>query len=221
MENYDTEGQSYEFLNTEKVEACFHQLLDLLLSGKHIDEKYYTLFALLRDEECGFKKFFKQLYRLELVADVFDGTPCYYLTPIPGIRSDLLDNKPAGYLSERETIYGLMLLDIYYLRYFDKVKVVVWEDMMHKILESEHQKSYQTLLFSSVRDSYDEKEWNDVKKTFERVFRRFVILGWVEPTEIEGKEWAFELRPALFRLAKLYESELNDFDKFCELYKTA
>ncbi|PSL44672.1 hypothetical protein CLV51_10544 [Chitinophaga niastensis] len=219
MANYLAEEKSYEFLSSGKVEACFHELSDLLLSGKHIDEKYYAFFTLLRDEEAGFRDFFKHLYKLEFVHDVFDGTPCYYLNPIPGVRSNLVDKKSAGFLSSRETIYGLMLIDIYYLRYFDKVKIVVWEDLMHKILESEHQESYQTLLFSSVRDSYDEKEWNMVKSTFERVFKRFVTLGWLEQVEVEGKEWAYELRPALFRLAKLYELELNDFDKFCELYK--
>jgi len=119
-------------------------------------------------------------------------------------------------LTEVQTLVGLALLDMYYKRFFDEKKIIKWPDITSLIIEGEQTQAYKKIFFNSIRESnaYDEKDWKQVEKKISSVISLFDKLGWVEKLSLQNEELVFEIRPAINRLAKLYESELNGFDDF-------
>lgn len=222
MESTNLEIASYAFLLEEKVEKHFADINIMLLSGKHIDQKNYAIFSLLEEMEDHWMFFYKNLYNLNLVADQFDGHSYYYLDFFDTGKGKFTDNARHRELTETQTLVGLMLLDIYYKRFFDERKIIRWVDLRNVILEGEQNESYKKILFSEVRQSntYDLKEWSNVIRKINSAIDVFDKLGWVEKqSSSSGEELEFEIRPAINRLAKMYEYELQNFDEFVENVK--
>lgn len=219
MENESYEINDYSFLAEENVEKYFADINILLLSGKHIDHKYNREYDVLVSYEVHWRNFYSNLYRLKLVADVFDRTPCYYLDLTENGKGALSDTGRNKELTELQTLIGLTLWDMYYQKYFDQEKIIYWKDIKIQILESEHQEAYKRVLFNDIRVSYDEKEWNEVHTKFNKTIESFDKLGWVEKQSGKGEELVFEIRPAIHRLAKLYQEELQDFETFSKQLK--
>jgi hypothetical protein len=99
---------------------------------------------------------------------------------------------------------------------------VRWADLRNIILEGEKQDAYKRILFNEVRESntYDPKEWGNVHRKFNTTIDLFDKIGWVEKyPESSGEVPDFEIRPAINRLAKLYEYELQNFDAFAATLK--
>lgn len=222
MENANLEITPYAFLLEERVAKLFADINIMLLSGKHIDQKNYAIFSLLEEMGSHWKLFYKNLYNLNLVADQFDGHSYYYLDFFDTGKGKFTDNTRHRELTETQTLVGLVLLDIYYKRFFDERKMVRWSDLRNIILEGEQHASYKKILFSEVRQSntYDLKEWSNVIRKINSAIDVFDKLGWVEKqSSSSGEELEFEIRPAINRLAKMYEYELQHFEEFIQNVK--
>ncbi|MRX67574.1 hypothetical protein SAMN06265349_1011269 [Flavobacterium resistens] len=219
MENENQEIEDYSFLLEDSVEKHFADINILLLSGKHIDQKFYSLYSLLESYEASWQNYYKKLYKLNLIPDVFDGNKCYYLDFWDTGRGKLSENGRNRELTEMQTIIGLMLWDMYYQKYFDEEKIIHWNDIKNQILESDHQEAYKRILFDTLRDSYDEKEWSAVESKFHKTISSFDKLGWVDKQSAQNEELLFEIRPAIHRLSKLYKDELQNFDEFSKQFK--
>lgn len=222
MENENHNITSFDFLLEESVEKHFADINIMLLSGKHVDEKYYAAFSVLEDYAAQWTLFYKKLYNLNLVADNFDGHRYFYLDFFDTAKGKFTDNTRHRELTETQTLIGLMLLDIYYKRFFDEQKIVRWADLRNIILEGEQQDAYKKILFNEARASntYDAKEWGNVYRKFNNTIDLFDKIGWVEKHPSSQTDVPdFEIRPAINRLAKLYESELQHFDAFVSTLK--
>jgi len=219
MENENYEVSDYSFLTEESVEKYFADINILLLSGKHIDHKYYAEYTVLKSYELNWKSFYSNLYKLNLIADIFDGTRYYYLDFSENMKGELSDTNRNKELTPLQTLIGLTLLDMYYQKYFDEEKIIYWKDIKTQILESDHQEAYKRILFNDVRESYDEREWNEVHAKFSKTIENFDRLGWVEKQSGRNEDLLFEIRPAIYRLAKLYQDELQDFEAFSQKFK--
>ncbi|MFP8894048.1 condensin complex protein MksE [Chryseobacterium sp. EZn1] len=219
MENENYEISDYSFLSEEGVEKHFADINILLLSGKHIDHKYYAEYTVLESYESQWINFYSNLYRLNLVADISDRSRYYYLDFTENGKGKLSDTNRNKELTELQTLMGLTLLDMYYQKYFDEEKVIHWNDIKTQILESDHQEAYKRVLFNDIRDSYDEREWSIVENKFGKTIDSFDKLGWVEKQSGRNEELVFEIRPAIHRLTKLYQDELQDFESFIQQLK--
>jgi hypothetical protein len=217
MENANQEIASYAFLLEAEVEKHFADVNILLLSGRHIGQKNYTVFTLLEEMEEHWRIFYRNLYNLNLVADQFDSHRYYYLDFFDTGKGKFTENARHRELTGTQTLVGLMFLDIYYKRFFDDQKIVRWAHLRNIILEGEQQESYKKLLFNDVRqsNSYDLKEWSYAMRKLNSAIDLFDKLGWVEKQpSSSNEEPEFEIMPAINRLAKLYEYELQNFEDF-------
>lgn len=220
MENENYEVSDYSFLQEEKIEKHFADINHLLLSGKHIDNRFYAEYTALESYEDHWISFYRNLYKLNLIAVVFDGRRIYYLDFGENGKGELSDASRNKELTELQTLVGLAFLDMYYQKYFDEEKIIHWNDIKVQILESDHQEAYKRVLFNDIRESYDEGEWDDVKRKFTKTVDSFDRLGWVEKLSGRNEELQFEIRPAIHRLARMYHSELQYFDSFIQQLKT-
>ncbi|MDF0720120.1 hypothetical protein P0M11_08920 [Kaistella sp. PBT33-4] len=214
MENENYEISDYSFLSEESVEKYFADINILLLSGKHIDHKYYAEYTVLENYEQQWRNFYINLYRLNLVADISDRSRYYYLDFTENGKGTLSDASRNKELTELQTLIGLTLLDMYYQKYFDEEKIIHWNDIKTHILENDHQEAYKRILFNDIRESYDEKEWSTVENKFGKTIDSFDKLGWVEKQSGRNEALVFEIRPAIHRLTKLYQEELQNFELF-------
>lgn len=219
MENENYEISDYSFLTEESVEKYFADINILLLSGKHIDHKYYAEYTVLESYESQWINFYSNLYKLNLVADISDRSRYYYLDFTENGKGKLSDANRNKELTELQTLIGLTLLDMYYQKYFDEEKIIRWNDIKTQILESDHQEAYKRILFNDIRDSYDEKEWNLVENKFIKTTDSFDKLGWIEKQSGRNEELVFEIRPAIHRLTKMYQDELQNFESFSQQLK--
>lgn len=219
MENENYEISDYSFLTEVSVEKHFADINILLLSGKHIDHKYYAEYTILEGYESQWRNFYSNLYTLNLVADISDRSRYYYLDFTENGKGKLSDVSRNKELTELQTLIGLTLLDMYYQKYFDEEKIIHWNDIKTQILESDHQEAYKRILFNDIRDSYDEKEWSTVENKFGKTIDSFDKLGWVEKQSGRNEELVFEIRPAIHRLTKLYQDELQNFESFSQQLK--
>lgn len=219
MENENYEISDYSFLTEESVEKYFADINILLLSGKHIDHKYYAEYTVLESYESQWRNFYSNLYRLNLVADISDRSRYYYLDFTENGKGKLSDANRNKELTELQTLIGLTLLDMYYQKYFDEEKIIYWSDIKTQILESDHQEAYKRIFFNDIRDSYDEKDWGAVENKFIKTIDSFDKLGWVEKQSGRNEELVFEIRPAIHRLTKLYQNELQNFESFSQQLK--
>ena len=219
MENENYESVEYSFLSEPNVEKHFADINILLLSGTHIDQAYPSLFSAIEAYETQWQRFYENLYKLNLVPDVFDGHRYYYLDFFDTGKGKLVDTSRHIELTALQTVVGLMLLDMYYQKYFDNPKTVHWIDIKRQILEGDHQDAYKRIIFNDIREAYDEKEWTNAEGRFKSAINSFERLGWVSKQSTLVDELIFEIRPAIHRLAKLYTQELNDFDLFSKHLK--
>jgi hypothetical protein len=219
MENYDTEKSCYGFLENEAVEKYFADLNIKLLSGRHIHNDEYNSYSVLEDHFDQLKYYYHTLYKLELVKDTADQSRYYYLDFYDDSRGKLSDPSRTRILTEQQTIIGLMLLNMYYAKYFDDPKNVKWSEIKREIQEGDRKESFQVFFFKTVRAEFTPTEWNEVERKFTKTILTFNELGWVKKISGQHEELLFEINPSIHRMAKLYSKELTDFDSFLALVK--
>jgi hypothetical protein len=151
MEIQDNERVNFDFLLEGDVQKNFADLHSSLLSGKHICVDDYTFYSLLEKYEKNWKFFYRSLYSMNLVENVFDRQTYFYLDFFDFDKGKLGDPSRSHQLTEIQTIAGLVLLDIYYKQYFDDRKVICWTDIQNQIKDGEYHEQYKKSLLTDKK----------------------------------------------------------------------
>jgi len=223
MENEDfTEGvrTSFSFLSESLAQDHFADLNIELLRGKHVTNDQYYLFQLLTQFQKDLRHYYQSLYGLELVEGIAGERRFYYLDFPEEGRGRLNTNSRSRDLTVIQTVYGLMLLDMFYDRYFENPKEIRFKDIEYEVMQGENSTLYKKLLFGEVRESYSNPEWANPIKSIKSVIRDFEKLGWVKKqSNGDGEEIHFIIKAPILRFQKLYEKEIESFEEFVESYK--
>lgn len=220
MENRPDDAVYFTIFGEEEIEKHFADLNIKLLSGRHIQQDEVNIFSVLEDYYVQLRLFYQKIYKLELVLDTADRARYYYLNFFDTGRGKLGDSSRYRTLTEMQTITGLLLLNMYYSRYFENPKVIRWGDIKQEIEYGDHRTSYQRVLFPEMRPGYIESEWTTVEKKFKTAIQSFHELGWVNRLSNSQEDLHFEIRPSIHRMAKLYAYELEHFETFVQSYNT-
>jgi chromosome condensin MukBEF MukE localization factor len=214
MENEDEKITDFRFLAEEAVSKYFADLNIKLLSGRHIQVSDYAVFSVLEDYYEELRYFYRQLYSMELSRKSFDQATYYYLNFFDAGRGKLGDPLRYRPITELQTVTGLMLLDMYFTRYFDPEKKITWAMIQEEIKSGDNRTALQRLLFSELRVEYSDTELQIAEKRFKTAIARFDMLGWVSQLSAGQEELCFVINPSIHRIAELYEQELQDLDAF-------
>ncbi|HEX9980149.1 MAG TPA: hypothetical protein VGB50_06260 [Flavobacterium sp.] len=210
----------FSFLSEEMVQNNFADLNIELLRGSHIQKDAFYLFQLLQEKETELRNYYITIYGLDLVRDVNSNETYYYLDFTDQSKGKLSKQERHRELSTLNIIMGILLLKMYYDKYFDFQKIIQWTDIEQQITDSEHSAQLKSILFEEQREFYSEAEWTLVKKRIVKCLREFEILGWITRTPSQSQETlSFSIRECIHRFAKLYEKELVHFDEFVSAYQ--
>lgn len=210
----------FAFLEEKDTQDHFANLNIELLRGAHIQKDNYYLFQLLSNHEPDLHSFYKTFYGLNLVSDKYDNEVFFYLDLYEESKGKLYPSSRHRELSEGEVVIAIMLLNMYYDRYFEHSKEIQWSDIRKEILEGENSALYKKLIFNDVRDEYSDPEWEGAKKNFKRTLRDLSVLGWIKRLSNEDSEDIhFSIKESIHRFAKLYATEINSFDEFVTKYR--
>ncbi|GET35188.1 hypothetical protein PbJCM13498_40510 [Prolixibacter bellariivorans] len=223
MENEDfKEGvrTPFSFLSETLAQEHFADLNIELLRGRHVQSDQYYLFQLLTQFYGDLKHYYRILYGLELVVGVAAERRFYYLDFPEEGRGRLDKISRSKELTVIQTMYGLMLLNMFYDRYFEYPKEIRFEDIEYEVIQGENSALYKKLLFGEDRETYSNPEWTNPIKSIKSVIRDFEKLGWVQRLLNEdGEEIHFIIKEPILRFQKLYEKEIEKFEEFVESYK--
>lgn len=221
MEHENTsQGNPYSFLSNATVQKYFADLNIELLQGKHIMENDYYSFQLLREYyEPELKQYYRELYNLNLEKNTIDNSTYFYLDFPTDSKGKLNNSNRYRELSEQQVIIGIILLNMYYDRYFKYPKELFWEDIKTEIEQSESKDLYKVLFFAEIRDFYTDKEWERVQDLFRRAINSFTQLGWLKKLSKGKEDIHFELKESIHRFTELYKYEIEDFPQFVSKIK--
>lgn len=218
-ENIPQEGQ-FAFLNIARVKRYFADLNIDLLQGKHIMADDYNSFQLVREYFDELKYYYSELYQLNLIRiKRGDNTYYFYLDFPDENKGKLYSSSRHKELSQQQIIIGIILINMYYDRYFEYPKEIFWENIRYEIEQSEFKELYKKLLWGEVRDYYTDKEWERVQDLFRRTISNFTQLGWLTKLSKGKDDIHFELKESIHRFAELYKSEIEDFPQFASKIK--
>lgn len=223
MENEDFTEEvrtPFSFLSESLAQEHFADLNIELLRGKHVQSDQYYLFQLLTQFLKELKYYYLNLYGLELAEGIAGERRFYYLDFPEEGRGKLNNNSRSKELTVAQTIYGLMLLNMFYDRYFEHPKEIRFEDIEYEVMQGENSALYKKLLFGEDRETYTTPEWTNPIKSIKNVIRDFEKLGWVQRlSNKDGEEIHFIIKQPILRFQELYEKEIEEFEAFVESYK--
>lgn len=205
----------YSFLATPEIKMRFAKLNGKLLRGRHIqantDPVDYNLLNQFNYFD-NFRFFYQQLYNLELHKRNFGGIEaCFYLDFSDNGYNELTGpNKPIP-LTPTQTKFGLMILNMFYEKFFERTKQVTWSEIEEIIMHSERQEDYKRVFFGSVRDNYSSSERGRLRSLFCQMTKRFDELGWISANNLEG-DFNFIINVSIRRLEDMYKEELKNPD---------
>ena len=211
----------FSFLENEEVQIHFADLNIDLLRGRHIQRDDYYSFELLDKYEDDLRYYYTSLYGLVLTKEKVGTEIYYYLDFSQDGRGKLSSPSRYKQLSDTQVIIGIMLLNMYYDRFFNHLKEIDKEDIKKEILEGENSHLYKKLLFDDIRDDYSDLEWNKVIVWLKKTLKDFDTLGWIQRQQsLDLDEIRFTIKESIHRLAKLYKNEIENFDQFVEEYNS-
>lgn len=219
MENENIQSKNnFSFLEDTDVKKYFADINIRLLRGVHIQSEDYDLFSLLKEDNYfyEFRFFYKELYGLLLKRGQRGLEIYYYLDVNEDNKGKIYQSDRRKVLNDRETVIGIMLLNMYYEKYFENPKKITWEEIKETIKQSEYKNQYQKVFFKDLQSSYKDSQWEEVKKKFVRTLNSFEKLGWIKKVSNSTSDIHFELRDSIHRLASLYKNELEDIDAFVD-----
>jgi hypothetical protein len=219
MENENEKTADFRFLMEETVARYFADLNIKLLSGRHILVTDYGVFSVLEDYYGDFQNYYRQLYGMDLVRKIFDRSTYYYLNFFDAGRGKLSDPSRYRALTELQTVTALMLLDMYFTRFFDPEKNISWTMIREEIQSGDNRIPLQRMLFPELRAEYTDPEWQSAERRFKVAITKFNDLGWVTQSSSGQEELCFVINPSIHRIAELYEAELQDLAAFSEKVK--
>ena len=211
--------QDYSFLLRRDVQAHFADLNIALLSGRHIQTGEGYIFTLINSYPDEFLFFYRNLYGLELKQARAEQIDYYYLDFPDEGKGKLATTDRFREMTQWEIVIALMLLNLYYDRYFEQTKIITWNQLQKEILESDLSTLYKKAFFKNqLRDSYSDPEWKSLFDNFNRALKNFDRWGWVrlQPAEEGEGELAFLIRESIDRFGKLYDYEINQFGQFVQ-----
>ncbi len=214
MEN---ENLSYpNFLTIPEIELYYNEILLSLLRGKHIQEDE-IIFVIIRKYKPAFSELFKRLHKRILKEDTTRHNNNFFYLDFLDVSSHIRGVSPelAPPLTERQTIFGIALLDMFYERYLEKSKEIWWEDIKKEIEHGEFSHLYKKI-FQVESRIYDEKQLKVIKSEYNSVLRKFDNLGWIKMIPEPEDNIHFIIRESIHRFANLYKEELLNFEKFAQ-----
>jgi len=218
--NYQETVSSFDFLSKDEVSSNFADVNTALLQGRHIQNDEIRLFNVIDSYRKEFQFYYETLYLLPLKRDKKNNVFYYYLDFQENNKGKLYHNDRHQYLTELETIMSLMVINMYYAKFFNVLKEIRWEDIEKEIKSGENKILYQKLLFKEVKSGgYTDEQWKDVKKDLRRSLIKLEKLGWVKRLSKGHYDIHFRIRESIQRLESLYQEELIDFDSFAEKLK--
>lgn len=208
--------KAYDFLLEDRVSQRFADINIDLLRGRHIEPSDYGHHDVLSDFYDEFKEYYESLYKLVLRREKKDGTNYFYLDFPEGGKGKMNSSSRYKELNEDQTIIGIMLLNMYYAKWFEHPKEIWWPDITQEIKQGELRQHYKLLLFGDIRDDYTEPEWERVEKKFKNTLSSFDHLGWVSRLSGSKEEIHFTINVSINRLGELYQEEIADIDKLAK-----
>lgn len=206
----------YDFLLKDRVANRFADINIELLKGRHIEPSDYGNHDVLSDYHDEFAEYYKALYQLVLRREKKDGIIYFYLDFPDGGKGKLSHPSRSKELNEDQTIIGIVLLNMYYAKWFEHPKEIWWNDIVLEIKQGEYRQHYKLLLFGDVRDDYTRPEWERVETKFKNTLRSFDHLGWVTRLSKTNEEIHFTINVSINRLAELYQKEIADIDNLAK-----
>lgn len=222
MENESVSQETVDlsFLQDDLSKTHFADLNISLLRGAHVQRDDFYLHQLLTTYEEPITKYYKVYYSLKLVKEKINSEPFFYLDFFEESKGKVSNPTRHRELTEFEVIIGISLLKMYYDRYFENSKDIIWEDIRKEIMENENSSHYKQIFFNSVREDYSDLEWLPVKRKILRTLSNFEVLGWIKRNkEVGEEEIHFKIKESIHRFASLYREALENFEKFVEIYK--
>jgi hypothetical protein len=208
---------NFAFLNFRDVQAHFADLNIALLGGRHIQtgEGYY--FTLVNSYPADFKHFYQTLYGLDLKQGRAENIDYYYLDFPEESNGRLNTTDRFREMTPWEMLFALMLLNMYYDRFFEQSKELSWQVVRKEIEEGELAPLYRKAFINSAsRETFSDQEIKNVFDHFKRVLRTFDRWGWVKIIQAEDADGdvVFLIRESIDRFGKLYNYEISEFDSF-------
>lgn len=150
MEN---ESSNYPFLNSDLAKKYFADSDFALKQGRHIqdfgnDHKYFVFIDEYYDK--GLQTYYETFFQVKLRREEADRERYYFLDFPEDTRGKLGKDNRSKELEDDRLIFGILLLNIYKEKFFEK-KEVRWQELAQIFKEGEHKELWQRLLYGKVK----------------------------------------------------------------------
>lgn len=222
METPDTQTSNYEyqynyeFLSTERARKHFADTDFALRSGKHIQNfgSDFKLWDFVNDfYEKGLSRYYMELLGMVLKKEFNDREAYFFLDfPEDGNKGKFGYDRTYS-LDDRLVIFAILLLNLYKEKFFEN-KEVKWDELLYITEEGENKDLWQKLLFGENKRNFTPSEKEEVRRKIERTLQTCERMGWIR--WISYEELHFEIMPSIDRIAKLYQTEINNVELLTE-----
>jgi chromosome condensin MukBEF MukE localization factor len=207
---------TYEFLSTERARKHFADTDFALRSGKHIQNfgNDFKLWDFVNDYyDKGLSKYYMELLGMVLKKE-FNEREAYFFLDFPEEGSKGKFGYDRTYaLDDRLVIFAILLLNLYKEKFFEN-KEVKWDELLYITEEGENKDLWQKLLFGENKRNFTPTEKEEVRRKIERTLQICDRMGWIRWLSYEDLH--FEIMPSIDRIAKLYQTEINNVELLTE-----
>ncbi|OQX22120.1 MAG: hypothetical protein BWK75_01545 [Candidatus Altiarchaeales archaeon A3] len=209
MEN---ENSTYLFLNSDMAKKYFADVDFALKQGRHIQDygKDHILFEFIDEYYYkGLQTYYEDFFGMKLMMGEADRERYYFLSfPEDGKGKFGKENRSKE-LEDNKLIFGILLLNIYKEKFFEK-KEVRWQELEQIFKESEQKGLWLQLLYGKVKPNYSPGEETEVRNKIIKILKTFEDLGWI--SFINQEELHFKILPSIDRISKLYGDIINNIE---------
>lgn len=213
--NYDYQ-YSYEFLNTERARKYFADTDFALRSGRHIQNfgNDFKFWDFINDYyEKGLARYYEELLGMVLRKEYSERESYFFLDFREEGNKGKFGYERTYALDDRLIIFSILLLNLYKEKFFEN-KEVKWDELSYIIEEGENKDMWQRLLYGEAKRNYTPNEKEDLRRKVERTLQLCERMGWIRWVSYEDLH--FEIMPSIDRIAKLYQTEINNVDIITE-----
>ena len=210
-------------LSNDDLKSNFADLHDSLRSGRHIQSSDGIWFEILKKKANfeSLKNFYEEVYLVDLKEDRKGYFYIDFFEGSKGKLSDTYSHNVIKKLDGWQHLVGVMLLKMFYEKWYENDKVITWEDIYLEIIDKEYYAQYQRILFGKNRNRAENLDKNEIESASSKFFKAimdFNKLGWVKilVPKSEKENWQFRLNVSIHRLAELHQRDLDDIDTFTE-----
>ncbi len=211
-------------ISNDDLKKNFADLHDALRSGRHIQSSDGIWYEILRKKDNfeSLKTFYEEIYIVDLKEDI---KGYFYIDFFEGSKGKLSDTYLHNVIKKLDGwqhLVGVMLLKMFYEKWYDNDKIITWEDIYLEIIDKEYYAQYQRILFGKNRvraENLDENEIDFASNKFFKAIIDFSKLGWVNilvSKNVKEENWQFRLNVSIHRFAELHQRDLDDIDTLME-----